>query len=442
MMKRLSNWLLCGVIIAMWAISVSAQDKLVLNEPFSGRVNDAYAEFVYTATAGETVFIDVTSNDFDPAFEVYDPNSAFIVSDDNSGDGKNARMGIAFQLDGDYRINITSYSSSLNGNFEIVVTPLEVLTNATINIGDTVQSLLTEEMPVFSFEIAEQTDLLFSAYAYSTSLSMQVRDSAGNIIATNSDSFSNRLPVTLPSGAYTLEIGDLYGIVSINPPFYSVIMQQVDKAEMAYGDRNIIQANGQSAVYATFEGKEGDIFGFSVTSQEPTEYAFSFTIKAPSGVVAFYSENSGKASYIQRGTLTENGTYTVEVTPYNETFSNAITLTLSAMRLLSLDEESQTLVFNDTLISDNAVFTAQANTTYRLTLEADSNQRGYTVQVMNEMTQVLNFNTFGGNRIAIDFISQNAGQYIINIRADVYSNDGSSSVPNLAQVEVSIEAVD
>jgi hypothetical protein len=63
----------------------------------------------YEATGGETVMIELVSEDFDAVLFVASSDGIIQGDDDDSGEGSNARLSITFPEDGRYEIRVTSY---------------------------------------------------------------------------------------------------------------------------------------------------------------------------------------------------------------------------------------------------------------------------------------------------------------------------------------------
>jgi len=67
---------------------------------------------VYEATGGESVVIDLTSDDFDALLFVASPEGIIQGDDDDGGEGTNARLRLTFPEDGRYEIRVTSYAEA------------------------------------------------------------------------------------------------------------------------------------------------------------------------------------------------------------------------------------------------------------------------------------------------------------------------------------------
>jgi hypothetical protein len=77
--------------------------------------------FLYHASAGETVTIDLESSTFDPLLVIQDRQGNQIQRDDDSGEGTNARLSFSFPYQGEYRIVVTSFAAGVYGVYTLTV---------------------------------------------------------------------------------------------------------------------------------------------------------------------------------------------------------------------------------------------------------------------------------------------------------------------------------
>lgn len=85
---------------------------------FDGRRGQVWG---FEATAGQTVTIDLESDDFDTYLYVTGPGMEEPTSDDDGGDDMNSRLVLTFPETGTYRIVPSSYGSSDSGTFTLSV---------------------------------------------------------------------------------------------------------------------------------------------------------------------------------------------------------------------------------------------------------------------------------------------------------------------------------
>ncbi len=111
----------------------------------SATLTDATAEYTVKLSAGEGIQASVSSDDFDTKIALLDAEGTEVASDDDGGEGTNSQLYFEPVADGPYTIRVTSFSSTVTGDYELrVVRPLALLPYGndgeesveTINAGD------------------------------------------------------------------------------------------------------------------------------------------------------------------------------------------------------------------------------------------------------------------------------------------------------------------
>jgi hypothetical protein len=83
--------------------------------------NFLYQSYMYTARAGETVTIDAMSGEFDPYLMIRDAGGQRIANDDDSGEGRNARLSFTFPYAGPFHILVGTYQGGRAGAYSLSV---------------------------------------------------------------------------------------------------------------------------------------------------------------------------------------------------------------------------------------------------------------------------------------------------------------------------------
>ena len=78
-----------------------------------------YQTYPLTGTAGETLVIDLLSQDFNAFLLLADPDGNWVASDNNSGNGTNARITFTLPADGTYAIWVTTHTAEETGSYEL-----------------------------------------------------------------------------------------------------------------------------------------------------------------------------------------------------------------------------------------------------------------------------------------------------------------------------------
>ncbi|MEM8641584.1 MAG: CHAT domain-containing protein [Cyanobacteria bacterium P01_G01_bin.54] len=105
----------------------SRREPLVFEGELSERsqvlaFDDSYFNsYTFTGRAGESIQIDLVSDDFDSYLLLFDPNSNTLVEDDDGGEGLNARITITLPLDGEYEIWANSSRPGEVGDYRLTV---------------------------------------------------------------------------------------------------------------------------------------------------------------------------------------------------------------------------------------------------------------------------------------------------------------------------------
>jgi hypothetical protein len=119
----------------------------------SGEFADTYA---FVGTRGGQAVIDLRSNEFDPYLLVRAPDGAQFDNDDYNGDAGRSLLSLDLDLDGTYRVTVTSYRVGETGGYTIEITlPVEEQATTPIEHSGTLQAgdaKLTSGEYVDSFE--------------------------------------------------------------------------------------------------------------------------------------------------------------------------------------------------------------------------------------------------------------------------------------------------
>ncbi len=112
-------------------------DQIRYDEIVQGHLTDAQAEdtWLFTGHAGDVVLIDMRASDaevLDSYLTLLDPHGSTVMSDDDGGDGLNARIG-PYQLDtsGEYTILASRYSGT--GDYSLELKDLSTIPTLSID---------------------------------------------------------------------------------------------------------------------------------------------------------------------------------------------------------------------------------------------------------------------------------------------------------------------
>jgi hypothetical protein len=297
---------------------------------FAERVNDNLAEgstkrYVFNASTGDVVSVsaspvDLLEQDLDLYLELYQPNGALLIADDDSGLLLNpALVGIELPEDGTYRIEVSSFDNLGGGDFVLV---LDAGTVYFSPAGDPAQAL------VFENEVATLTTSGGDLYQFETvagqTLSMNTANPPDGFLAlysadgTVEDILSTDSPHTIPTDGtyllYAVSSGDFE--LSLTSP---VVVPEIT---VVAGDEVAVDVPVRGSVDAnqvqtwTFKPVLDGVYTFLLNSADPAErYDPYLVLKDAAGNVLGQDDDSGGNfnALIEGVSLTGGTAVTLEV---------------------------------------------------------------------------------------------------------------------------------
>jgi hypothetical protein len=124
------------------AVGRSAADSFTARDPVLRSRRSPYHVWSLEGKAGQRIVIDLRSADFDVYLILRDADGRMMGSDDDSGEGTNARLHAVLPRDGTYRVIATAIGDSARGRYTLVVSGWEAPTaappgrSAIIGIGE------------------------------------------------------------------------------------------------------------------------------------------------------------------------------------------------------------------------------------------------------------------------------------------------------------------
>ncbi len=132
------SWLVMSFLVALAPSRAQAQparritvgrsvsDSLTAGDPRLRSRSTPYHVWMLHGRAGQRLVVDLMSSDFDAYLIVRDADGRMMGSDDDSGEGQNARLHVVLPRDGAYRIVATATSDSSRGRYTLAVAGWEV----------------------------------------------------------------------------------------------------------------------------------------------------------------------------------------------------------------------------------------------------------------------------------------------------------------------------
>lgn len=437
-MKRM----LLSMGAALLAVSaVLAQQTLTMETPVSGNFNGSPVDVAVTGSAGQSVLIETSNTSSDLAIEVYDANNNYVAGDDNSGDGDNASVGLTFPSDGQYRISVLAYNpASQPSDFTLTMSPLEIITETSLAVGETLRSILNQPPVVFDVTLANDMTILFSLLTYNFPPTISLTDSSDNVLASSDN---NVLLATLPAGSYRIQLAPAFEDSYNALPYYAVTLSESTITPLTYGEPITRDDSGQRASFFTFDANPGDVLDLTITNTQTVGSGGSFTVYAPDNTVAFYSESSPEMSYLRAVEITTAGTYRVEVFPYQETFSGPYTVILSTSERAVLSATPLQAVFDTSLLSNNYSISVEQGKLYRVSVATDNVKRPITIYIQSSVAQSITASMYGGLGTSVEFVAPETATYGVNVRVDSgdYDENGNIADPTVSNITLTFEEI-
>lgn len=172
------------------------------------------AEFYQlTGKAGEILLLEGRSEQFDIALELFNAAGTLVTSNDDAGDGRDARIRSLLTASGTYFLRVHAFGDGGSGGYELrrAVTPLRPLT-----IGGRQEATLETSSPlIFAFTGKPGQALLLSARSTDCDTLVRVYGPEGTLVGSDDDSGggSNSLLAFTPvrEGTYTIWLSSKVG---------------------------------------------------------------------------------------------------------------------------------------------------------------------------------------------------------------------------------------
>ena len=309
------------------------------------------AEYRFIGEQGQYVTISLVSDDFDAYVTLLDANNNQIASDDDSGEGFNARIGpIRLEAGGVYTIEASSLGGSGGGAYTLSVASAAV---RRIDFGQPITGELSETEPttiyVFAAQAGEAISIELNSDDFDAYLSLDADNPRRNLTADDDSGvgYNARIaPYIIPeSGEYSITASRLY---SSETGSYTLLLDQVNPEPLTLGtSQEIIMRNSQP-LYYSFEGRVDQIVSIQADSNNTLDTTLSLV--GPESRVIASDDNSGGFNdpAINDVILDADGTYFITLQlDLDREIALPVTLTLTEGDVPSLDNGPQTIQLDD-----------------------------------------------------------------------------------------------
>ncbi len=430
------------LLVALLAVPVLAQDAetIEIGAEVDGSLeaDSASAEYSFTGEQGQFIIITLTSDDFDAYLRLLDEEGSEIATDDDSAGSLNARIGpLEIPANGDYTIVASSLSGNTAGDYTLSV---ETQTLTTIEYGQTIEGELTtaELSKVYRFtgQAGDTINVRLSSEEFDSYLELSSDSETTFPLLSDDDSAGNR---NANLGPYTLTETGGYLITarSFGANAEGAFTLEFDKVEvqtLEIGDSVDTVLEEDDLLYFQFEGTAGTEINIDVDSDD--EIDTTLTLKGPQGYqLASDDDSGGRLDPSIRGyLLSEDGTYSIMVSPFSSSDNGELIISLTQNELKSLDEDSQTLRFSEKQQRDSVTFEGIEGEQVRLTFVVQDEGSISPSITMNQGSENLGYFSFASVEEASFVTTIPAdGQIIVTI--EEYSYDNNQVTVTLERIE-------
>lgn len=315
-------------------------------------------DWTFTAAAGTAVVIGLESDQFDAFLFLFGPDGELVAYNDDFGNSTNSFVSYQLPADGDYTIEVTSYSEGESGEYRITfqagesVNPERSVTEIAYNdsldgslgvadgISRTGSGHFADDF-TFTGNAGDSLSIDLSSIYFDTYLFLY--DPDGNLVAENDDyGGTSRSYIWYrlnSSGTYTVEVSSYGGLIGE----YRITLLANENAgagrsatalsygsalegSLSFGDGISRLNTGSFADDYNFEGNRGDSVVIDLAGDEFEAMVFLYD---PNGYLESFSGLFGDLSTtLISTTLFESGTYTIEVTSSAENATGAYNIRL------------------------------------------------------------------------------------------------------------------
>ncbi len=200
--------------------SAAQQDggDISVGDSITGTANNNTPEYSISLTEGQSVQIDIVSDDFDTYLEVLNSGGSIIDENDDGGDGLNSRLFFTAPATATYTLRVRAFGGDATGNFTLTVAESNVVaevSGGTLSFNEPVTvDPDSAQNVVYNFEASQGDVVNISAISAGDSdleATLILTGPTGAEVANSDDAGSFFNPqlrrVELPStGAYTLTV--------------------------------------------------------------------------------------------------------------------------------------------------------------------------------------------------------------------------------------------
>lgn len=313
--------------LILWSGTAAAQEEST-RLTYGDFLRDTIVEgglhvWEFEAQAGDVVFINLQSDEFDPLLEVFFEGN-LIYSDDDSGYMSDAYLETEPLEEGVYQIFVKSAFASDGGEYYLTLAGMQpIIGGDEIILNTPTVAILSEQnLDTWTLTLEATTSIYAAVRSPAQDLLLRVFDQNGELVAEDDDSGGDLNPLL---ESLELSAGE-----------YQVVVEpaiSVDASGASYVIELLTTANGQTIIPNTLARgvlvSVGDSAVWELTIEENQEISILarseffdtiLTIIDPNGVVIATDDDSGtgfRSAYLELK-IVDAGTYQIVVSSFGE----------------------------------------------------------------------------------------------------------------------------
>jgi hypothetical protein len=443
MRKNVLRILMLLVLLLGIPATLLAQDSIAVGDSVNGEAEGADAEFTIELTAGETVEIDLQSDDFDTLVRVLDASGNELDEDDDGGEtGLNSLLSFEAPEDGTYTILVTSFFGDPTGAFTLSVTGGDggdggdqPSGEGDLQVGDSVTEDADGNVE-YTISLEEGQTVVIDVTSEDFDTYLDVENSDGDLLASDDDggdAFNSRLNFTAPdSDLYTLIVrsfaGDADGTFTLTVEEGSGSGGGTgDGGTIEYGQTVEVNPDGAVSTTFTFEGTEGDVVDVYAVSQG-SEDSRIYLYDEDGNEIAQDDDSGGNSNpYIRRFILPTDGTYQIDLRGFGDSeLFEPLDLTLEQTELIEITPDGVKISLGTTISTEVLAFEAVDDTAYLFSIETEEDmESSMYINLLHEDEDysATTFSAAGVSSFAAVFNADDTGTVRVTIQYYGFSGD-------------------
>jgi hypothetical protein len=445
MQKFLIRVILSLMVVLSIALVGVAQQSLAVGDTINATADDAVVDYSLSLETGQTVVIDLQSDNFDSYIEVRQDSTVLAFNDDG-GENVNSLLEFTAPETGVYTVRVRSFIGNPNGDYMLAVRASAATEqetdmaaqpsgDGTLTVGGSVTATANNEIVPYTVTLDAGMTYIISLNSDDFDPYLEVQDSTGTLIAENDDdAFSLNSEVTLTpnsTGEYTIRVRSAFGPEADGN--YTLALAPLTTTEIAIGDPITTEADGSANVYVyTFTAEAGDVINIAVDSQDDEDTRLYLYAPDQSEVASDDDSGAGLNPLVRRQELQEGGTYTLEVESYSgEPIVSDLNVAIEPTEILDLNAGTIDIRMGSDVTQDTLSLEVETGATYVITVTAsevlDSTLFGDLTEPGEDFAN-LNFSFRGTNDIAFLYEANTTGRVTINLRYEAFGGSVDFSI--------------